>query len=207
MRIFAILILLISSLSAHVSAGPVEALTERLQVIKSISASFTQRVTTANGGVIQNLSGTLLAQRPGRFRWHTDPPLEQVVVTDGEFVWFYDPDLEQVTVQPLAGDAANTPALLFSGDTAQIAAHYEVREQRPGVFVLSPKEKSDLFVQLAIRFENGMPVEMEILDALGQRTHLTLTQVELNPELPEDAFSFDVPEGVDVIRGEGLGGG
>src|SRR5690606_41802687 len=34
-------------------------------------------------------------KRPRKFRWHTDPPLEQLLISDGEKIWLYDPDLEQ----------------------------------------------------------------------------------------------------------------
>ncbi|WP_369601907.1 outer membrane lipoprotein chaperone LolA [Hahella sp. SMD15-11] len=182
-------------------------LIERLSGIQSVEARFSQVVTTTEGQLIQNLTGELKAQRPGRFRWHTDPPLEQEVVTDGQFVWFHDPDLEQVTVQPLKGEAASTPALLFSGDPARIGSRYTVQSPRDQVFVQTPKEPSDLFVQLAIRFEGDTPVELEILDALGQRTRLTLHNVKLNPELPDGTFDFDPPEGVDIIRSEAPAGG
>ena len=38
-------------------------------------------------------------ERPGRFRWQTKEPMEQLVVADGQKMWVYDVDLEQVTVK------------------------------------------------------------------------------------------------------------
>ena len=40
---------------------------------------------------------------------------------------------------------------------------------------------------------------MTFIDALGQRTQVDLSQLQLDPELPEDLFTPNWPDGVDVI--------
>ena len=58
-----------------------------------METEFSQVTMDQNGEVLQSLSGTLSVQRPGKMRWQTNPPYEQLVVSDGESVWVYDMDV------------------------------------------------------------------------------------------------------------------
>lgn len=187
-----------------------EALAELVELLKPLdrlAADFTQKIFSKNGSPMTTVPGKLKAERPGRFFWHTDAPSAQTLVTNGDRVWLYDPDLEQVTIQKVAEDLQATPALLFSGNVAEIDSNYSVRfvvdaEQDPQdfrMFELKPKAPESLFENLRISFLKGVPVALLIEDGLGQITVLELESVEINPELADSVFSFAIPEGVDVI--------
>jgi len=70
--------------------------------VNAFSARFEQTLYDADGDTLQTSSGTVVLERPARFRWEyaaSDSDASgQVLVADGERVWLYDPDLEQVTV-------------------------------------------------------------------------------------------------------------
>ena len=85
--------------------------------VKSAQASFTQTVTSPDGKKVRKSSGTLEFERPNRFRFAYQKPVEQVIVGDGKQVWLYDADLNQVTVRPMSQALGATPAALLSGGT------------------------------------------------------------------------------------------
>ena len=145
-----------------------------------------------------------MADRGGKFFWHTFEPLEQIVVSDGLEVTVYDPDLEQATVQAVGAQLQATPAILFSGDTQKIGELFEVEVRRfePAFrqFLLIPKSSEGLFERLQVRFNGNNIGELRITDALGQESTMSFIQTQVNLELPKDAFSIKLPEGTDVIR-------
>src|SRR5690606_11460873 len=72
-------------------------LTELPSSAQTVTGGFSHMTLSANGANLQQTTGTLTLKRPVKVRWHTDPPLEQLLISDGEKIWLYDPDLEQVT--------------------------------------------------------------------------------------------------------------
>jgi outer membrane lipoprotein carrier protein len=177
---------------------------KRLEVLSSMETHFEQVTMDQSGEVLQSLSGTLTVARPGKMRWQTEPPYEQLVVSDGELVWVYDMDLEQVTIRELEAKLQDTPALLLSGNTGEIEANYEVTHPKTdGVdrYLLKPLDRSQLFDALEFDYKGDNLAYMRIFDAAGQITEIRFTEQRLNPELDDQAFYFIVPEGVDVIDG------
>ncbi|WP_010598849.1 LolA family protein [Rickettsiella massiliensis] len=49
-----------------------ESLSNLLHQLKSVQANFQQKVTDVKGNVLQQTSGHLFLQRPGRFRWEVN---------------------------------------------------------------------------------------------------------------------------------------
>jgi len=141
--------------------------------------------------------------RPGKFYWRTETPFPQTVVSDGETLWLYDPDLEQVSIQTLDPNQSRTPAMLLSGDIDAIEQRFIVKltrdSERFQEYLLVPIEQDSLFEELRLSFTGGQLSSLLLSDSLGQRTSIELYDTQLNPSLPNDRFSFAVPEDVDVI--------
>ncbi len=179
-------------------------LIKRLEKLQSIEANFIQYVVDKAGTEVQESRGLLKAKRPGLFYWHTEPPLEQVIVSDGKNVIVYDPDLEQATVQQVSEQLSNTPALLFSGDVKSLGDSYVVHHKQwddtINQYILMPKSEESLFESLRLRFDNDVLVEMRLSDSLGQKSTIGFNDAKINTGLKDDAFEFIIPEGTDVIR-------
>lgn len=182
------------------SNDPVNNLNRLLSGAKSMSASFSQ--TTKGGGKSSNFSGTMSVERPNKFRWETKSPSEQLIVASGSTMWVYDKDLAQATRQSSNNQLGESPALLLSGNTAQIAQNFTVKQPNPAknYYVLTPKSANANFKNLAISFNGGRPVMMVLNDNLGQTTSIKFTNVSLNKTIPASQFSFTPPKGVDVIE-------
>jgi outer membrane lipoprotein carrier protein len=149
----------------------------------------------------QTFSGVMQVKRQGLFRWETISPMKQLIVTSGKTVWIYDPDLQQATRQTLDAQMSNTPALLLSGNAAQIMKSYKVTQPNSAIpnFVLYPRAKDGVFESLAIRFEANVPVQMVLSDSLGQQTTVNFTDIKVNPAIASSQFEFVPPKGADVI--------
>ncbi|MET1076507.1 MAG: outer membrane lipoprotein chaperone LolA [Pseudomonas sp.] len=184
-------------------AVAVKRLSELLNQAQTITARFSQLTLDGSGTQLQETAGELALKRPGLFRWHTDEPQQQLLVSNGEKVWLYDPDLEQVTIQTLDKRLTHTPALLLSGDVSQIQENFEISHKEGGDvvdFTLKPKAKDSLFDSLRLSFRNGVVNDMQLIDTIGQRTNILFLNVKMNEKLDIKQFTFEVPEGTDVIE-------
>ena len=177
-------------------------LNELLSAANTMSATFSQMTLSSNGSSLQETTGQVTLQRPGMFRWHTDAPLEQVLVSNGKKIWLYDPDLEQVTIQALDQRLTHTPALLLSGDVSTLSENFSISWQEGSTvddFVLSPKASDTMFETLRLSFRDGVINDMQLNDPIGQRTNILFQGVKLNEPVDAGQFNFTIPEGVDVI--------
>ncbi|MCY1205458.1 Outer-membrane lipoprotein carrier protein [compost metagenome] len=178
-------------------------LTEMLNKAQTITGRFSQLTLDGSGTQLQETSGDLSLKRPGLFRWHTDAPMEQLLVSNGEKVWLYDPDLQQVTIQALDQRLTHTPALLLSGDVSKISENFEITHKEGGDvvdFILKPKAKDTLFDTLRLSFRNGVINDMQLIDSVGQRTNILFLGIKMNQAIDAAQFTFQVPEGADVIQ-------
>jgi outer membrane lipoprotein carrier protein len=118
------------SASAAGSQAPTP-LDRYLEHLKTLRVTFLQTVADAHGAEVGRSSGTLIVERPGKFRWEIQPQAAasaapssqgasagqgsassggQVMVSDGHNLWYYDRDLQQVTVRPMPQPAAGSPS-------------------------------------------------------------------------------------------------
>lgn len=176
-----------------------EAFTAQLD---SLRAQFVQSLFDAQGKSVQESRGTVLLQRPGRFRWEYRVPYEQLIVADGEKLWVYDTELQQVTVKQLDNALGNAPIMLLS-ERRSLQEDFIVRDlaARDGLqwVELEPRVKDTDFTRIALGMdEQGMKV-MELRDSFGQATEIRFLDLELNVRTTPDSFVFVPPPGIDVI--------
>ncbi|MGK9048492.1 outer membrane lipoprotein chaperone LolA [Stutzerimonas chloritidismutans] len=202
-RLLCASVLMVALAPAHADqAASTKRLTDLLNQAETLTGRFSQLSLDGSGTQLQETSGELALKRPGQFRWHTDAPMEQLLVSNGEKVWLYDPDLEQVTVQQLDQRLTHTPALLLSGDVSTISENFEVSHKEAGEvvdFTLKPKAKDTLFDNLRLSFRSGVINDMQLIDSVGQRTNILFMGVKMNQPLKAGTFTFEIPEGADVI--------
>lgn len=178
-------------------------LDELLSPLASLSARFTQTVSDEEGHELQSMTGSMTVARPGKVHWQSDPPYEQLVVSDATTLWLYDQDLEQVTVRPFDNDVAHTPAVLFIGKVDSLEEKYRVSSLDEGektVFTLTPRDSAALYEKVTLTFAGETPVAMSLWDTLGQQTRIDFSDVAVNKPVNQSLFSFNIPEGVDVLN-------
>lgn len=207
MRAFRMLLLAVMALltlpAQADDAAAVARLTHLLSQAQTLTARFSQLTLDGSGSQLQETAGELSLKRPGLFRWHTDAPQEQLLVSNGQKVWLFDPDLNQVTIQTLDQRLTHTPALLLSGDVSKISDNFEISHKEGGSvvdFILKPKAKDSLFDNLRLSFRNGVINDMQLIDGSGQRTNILFLSVQMNQPLDAAQFSFQPPADADVIE-------
>lgn len=196
---FLMLWLLASTAMADTAA---DRLRDALAATTSLEGEFTQTLFDADGEELETSAGEFILQRPGRFYWHTTEPFEQLVVSNQQTLWLYDPDLEQVTVREVTDEVRKTPAMVLSDDVSQIAESFHItEEERKGHtwFVLEPVSDDELFTLLELEFVDDELLSVELEDGLGQRTVFKFANTTRNRPVDESLFTFDIPDGVDVL--------
>ena len=185
---------------AHASA--VDRFKDFVRDTQSARADFEQVVHDKSARRIQETRGSFVFQRPGRFRWVYEPPVDQLIVGDGERVWIYDRGLEQVTVRKLAGALGSTPAALLAG-SSDIERAFELSDagSRGGLEWLEarPREPEAGFERIRIGFGPDGLRAMELLDHFGQTTQLRFSNLARNPRVDPGEFRFEPPPGTDVL--------
>ena len=197
---FALLFLVF--LSANSDAAALERFKAFAGGTQAARADFEQTVRDRAGKTLQQAKGRFVFQRPGKFRWVYDKPVDQLIVGDGERVWIHDRDLNQVTVRRLTRALGSTPAALLAG-SAEVEKAFDLSEAgaRDGLEWLEakPKEREAGFDRVRMGFgENGIQA-MELVDHFGQTTVLRFSKLVRNPKVDPSEFRFTPPQGADVL--------
>jgi outer membrane lipoprotein carrier protein len=199
------LLTLTGFLNAHAeqTTSVEEKLQSYLSELNTLQTRFTQQVFE-NRRLIQKASGTFLLKRPGMFRWHTQTPTNQLIISNGKTIWIYEEDLEQVTIKQLSNEIQGTPALFLSGYNKQITSSYDVslkQLKHVSTFHLTPKktQQNSQYVWIELSYSNRKLSAVSLLDKLGQTTILRFSNSKINQKLSDKVFKFTPPKGVDVI--------
>jgi chaperone LolA len=198
-----LLILAAAAAPAAPDAGTGEArLRNFLTNVQGVEGRFRQQVIDSRQQVMEDTSGSVVMQRPGRFRWNYQTPFERVIVADGEKVWLYEADLEQVTIRRLTAGIGDTPAALLTGKES-VLDRFRIEKSwtADGLALvrLLPRSADADFAGVTLGFDGPVLRLLLLDDRLGQQTRVDLTDVRLNPVLAPDVFRFTPPPGADVI--------
>lgn len=203
-RIVCLLAGLLATAAAH--AAGTESLDHFFGDVRTYSARFEQTVLDDALNPLQETSGRLWIDRPGKFRWEYDPPYRQLIIGDGEQVWVYDEDLAQVTVRPMKGALGRTPAILLAG-TGQLNQNFTVTPMGTQGNLewvrMKPKRADGGFEDIRLGFEKGELRALEMVDGIGQTTRVRLNDGRENKPIKPGIFHFEPPAGVDVLREDG----
>jgi outer membrane lipoprotein carrier protein len=202
-RILLLVVSLNLLMSTSAAADPVEKLTQALANVPDFSAAFSQLTSDSKGRRLQAAQGQLWISKPYSFRWHTEPPMEQVLVADGELLWLYDPDLEQVTIQKMEPALTSLPVLILTGNVTRLSQefaidHYE--DEDGDHFSFRPKADVESFKLVLIHVNSDQIKRIDITDTLNQKTAIELTNFQTEESYPDGMFQFQIPDGTDVIR-------
>lgn len=173
-----------------------------IQQLSSLKANFYQQVLDTQGELIQEAKGIFELKKPGRFRWHYDPPYSQQIISDGRNLWLFDLELAQVTVQPIEQALGSAPIILLT-DSKPLTEDFEIREM-PESFgldwvALVPKVQDTEFYRIEIGLDGELVREMKLHDHFDQQTIIRFSEIDDQTELPDSRFIFSLPAGVDVI--------
>ena len=201
-------------LSAGAHADGLDAFSQFVKQTRSGRAQFTQVVTSPSrqgqAGRSKTSSGSFEFQRPGKFRFDYRKPFVQTLVADGQTLWMHDADLNQVTARNQTQVLGSTPVALLTAatdlDGLKADFSFKTEPDRDGLqWVRATPQKTEGQIQsvrVGLRtMDKGVELAvLDVQDSLGQRSLLSFSAFELNPDLPASSFVFKAPAGADVIR-------
>lgn len=200
------MLLLFCLVYAHAAeVSPADALSENLAEMMSLSAEVEQLIIEADGGVLEESRIRMLLKRPNGFSWETLDPFPELLVTNGVWLWNYQPDLEQVVIEPWDRAESELAAQLLNGGTNALAEEYTITafasESRDiEEFVLTPRDAANINRRVSLSFSSNRLDSIVIEARNAQRTVWRFMNVVRNLEIPDEAFEFEVPDGIEVIE-------
>jgi len=201
MRLLVFLFALLSASVSFANLTPAQArLSQLLNHFTTYQADFSQRTYSEQQQLMQEGEGAVALSRPGKFRWVTRKPTNQIIIANGNVLWIYDVDLMQATQKPITSAMGQTPVALLSGQVDQVLSSFHISQSRPDEFTLLPKQaKQSGFEKLILSFSNERLVRLTLVNSLNQTSIFSFTHIKLNTPLAASLFQFTLPKGVEVL--------
>lgn len=181
------------------------ALQDKYDRLSDFTADFTH---TYEGGVLKKKSvehGTVQIKKPGRMRWDYTEPEKKLFVSDGRKVYSYIPADKQVIMSNMpADDQAAVLFLAGKGNlTRDFAVSYASQPDNGDTIALrlDPRQKQRDYDWLVVVVDRKT-LQIRSLtsaDQQGGRSSFAFTNYRENAGVPDKAFEFKIPKGVDVI--------
>lgn len=172
--------------------------------LHSLRVDFTE--TYQGMGMKRTESGRLLLAKPGRMKWSYAQPAGKLFLLDGKYGYSYTPGDAQAERYPAKQlDDFRSPLRFLLG-------HTRIEKELTGLtissrgndFVLrgAPKNMEQQASQVVLTVTpNGTIQKIEWSETDGSTTAFQLSNEEQNPTIAPNAFSFQAPPGVTVVRG------
>lgn len=186
------------------AASSVDQLEQFVGTVQTATGSFTQKQLDESGqDADQTTYGLFSFERPGRFRWETTRPHEQLIISDGQILLQYDPDLAQIIERDVDASVGASPAAILFG-AGELTDAFDLTPQ-PDAGGLQWLEARPLtadagFSHVDIGFDQNIPRQIILHDAFGQITQIELADIQTNMTLAPDTFRLETPQDVDRVK-------
>ncbi len=204
-----IIVLLSSNISYSLTLNEiVDRVQERYEKTKNFQADFTQTSILKTVKQKQISKGKVFIRKPGMMRWEYKEPEEQFIISDSKTIWFYVPSDKQVMISNVVSDSDSHSPNTFLAGSGKLRNIFNIEFENGGeisqsqyLLRLIPKKSQPNMAKLIIGVNReDFKIEMSIMyDIYGNQTTVNFLNIETNKEIPEGAFSFEVPQGVRVV--------
>lgn len=155
-----------------------------LNGIHTMKGGFTQ--INDNGGLTQ---GTFLLQKPGKIRFEYAPPAQLLVVSDGYSIAVQNKRLNTTDRYPLI----NSPLQLVLSNTLNLKFNpliVGIEHENGSIIVRARSAKNRMTGNITMVFADAGPElrQWTIVDAQGQQTTVSLSDVQSGMAIPGSAF-------------------
>jgi len=191
------------------AAAVAEAVQRRYDAVRDLRARFAQRTESVALGSAAAATlesrGEVVFAKPGRMRWSYEEPEPSLVVSDGATVWIHDPAAREVQELPLGPEFLSGAAIQFLLGEGRLADEFTIAARGCGesevALLLTPRRDAS-YERLELRADpaSGEIRSTAVVDVLGNRTEIALSDVRTNTDPPARLFRFEPPEGTRVLR-------
>jgi outer membrane lipoprotein-sorting protein len=190
--LFAILPLAVAAAApTAINSAEIAQIQAYLNGITTLKARFVQ--VAPNGALSQ---GTAWLDRPGRMRFQYDPPSPLLLVAGHGFVVYHDSSLDQTSNIPLG---ATPLGILLSDHIRLTGGDVTVTDFRnlPGEILMTVvwnSHPSDGGLTLVFATNPLSLRRWVVADATGQRTTVTLSDIQLGGKFDQNLFNYVNPD-------------
>ena len=170
--------------------------------IQSVRAEFSQTMTSEFTDEAVTSDGVVVMQG-NKYRVETKA---QTLVTDGKVTWVYLPADQQVLINDYVQDETNFSLNEFLFDYADRYRVSGVKTaqldgQTHYVLTLTPKQQDAFFtsVVLSMRDRDDLVTRLQVEDVNGTKMDFRLKNIQVNPKLDSNVFTFKPPRDVEVV--------
>jgi outer membrane lipoprotein-sorting protein len=194
--------LLAVAADAQVAEEILEKARKKYDVLTDVEVRFTQAVKFPVSRVEQRVSGVLQMRKTNHYRIETG---EMTVVTDGATVWSYPRATNQLLIDRfVADDRTFSPERILTAAPEDFSAVLVGKEKVGGqeTYVLKLIPSGEGFItmlKLWIAESDYLTRKVEMVDANGKETTYLVSDLRVNPGIPESRFTLPVPEGAEVV--------
>ena len=216
MRILVLAALATRLTAQDTTASLVERAAHEYRAAKTVRATFEQTLTSPATGGVHPAHGDYF-QSGSRFALRFTDPVGDAVVSDGTTLWLYLPSSvkgQVIKMPSQAGAGLDVLTQLLSSAKDSYAAKRLRDDMIDGrattVFLLTAKKKDFPFTKATLwigKSGNALLIwQLETTEDTGMLRRVRFTSVQIDVDLPANAFVFNVPQGVRVIDSESLMG-
>ncbi len=180
---------------------------EKRYAVGGFSARFHQFSTLKAMEIVDTASGSIIVKRPGMMRWTYEIPEKQTIVSDGHHLWVYRPQDNQVMVGKAPTFFGNGKGAGFLSDLASLQTQFDIsrgKDTPAGDYRLhlTPKEKSQEIssIHLIVAKKTFNITEIITVNIYGDETRIEFSEIRFQKKIDDAIFTFDIPDGVDVIE-------
>lgn len=174
------------------------------------AADFIQESTVKAMDITDHATGKVYIKYPGMMRWEYEKPNRQIIITDADKLWIYRPEDRQVMTGKAPTFFRDGKGASFLSDIRLIRQKFDISlEQGPAAendlfyhLKLIPREKTlDITeIRLLISGNTFNVRQVLTLNVYGDETRIDLINFAFGLDLDDSLFSFEIPQGVDVIQ-------
>jgi outer membrane lipoprotein carrier protein len=175
--------------------------------LQSFRATFEQTLDNTLLGRTTRSEGTLFQRQPDRFLMRFSDPDGDVIVSDGDYFWMYFPsvDAKQVIRSRRGGQGLDLRSQFIGDPVRRFEATYHgteaVRGRESHVMTLVPREQLGYQrLKVWIDARDHLVRRFELTENNGNIRRFVLSDLTINPSLPDDLFRFTPPAGAQVVE-------
>jgi len=175
----------------------------------NFKAEFIQESTVEAMAITDFASGKIFVRYPGKMRWEYEKPERQIIITDGFKLWIYRPADNQVMTGSAPTFFSDGKGASFLSDITLVRKKFDISlgESKDDFFYelkLKPLEKTlDVTdIRLSVTKNTFTVIRVVTYNSYGDKNHIEFLNHEFKADLKDSLFSFEAPEGTDVLQME-----
>ena len=176
----------------------VDRVLDRYSSLETLQARFTQTMTSDIFDEDERIRGSIF-MRGEAYRILTGT---RTIVTDGTTSWIFDAFEKQVLIDNQIEDEStfSVHEFLYAFDE-RFSVEGSQRSGDLWRIALTPIDPDDYFqhLELLVRDSDAIIVGLDVDDANEVHLEIRLSEISENPDIEDRMFSFDIPDGADVV--------